>query len=80
MPSITVKNISDELYENLRRSAEANHRSINKEIIYCIEQMLMSQRKDPDAILSRARELREKSRDYLISDEELARAKRAGRP
>lgn len=37
MKTITVKNIPDNLYDRLRQSAEENHRSINSEIILCIE-------------------------------------------
>ena len=40
MPTITVKNIPESLYENLRESAGANHRSINREVIACIERAL----------------------------------------
>ena len=38
MASITVKNIPDELYARLKAVAESNRRSINGEIIVCIEQ------------------------------------------
>jgi len=37
MPTITVKNIPDELYERLKEVASANRRSINSEIIISIE-------------------------------------------
>jgi plasmid stability protein len=37
MPTITVKNIPTELYELLKQSAAANRRSINSEILTCIE-------------------------------------------
>jgi plasmid stability protein len=37
MASITVKNIPSDLYEQLKESAVANHRSLNGEIIACIE-------------------------------------------
>ena len=39
--SITIKNIPDPLYEELKRSAKRNHRSINSEIIACLERELM---------------------------------------
>lgn len=79
MPSITVKNIPQELYELLKRSAEQSHRSINSEIIACIERAVRSQRFDPDQFLVTARRLREKTTDYRISDEDFEQAKESGR-
>jgi hypothetical protein len=80
MPTITVKNVPTELYERLKRSAEVNRRSINSEIIVCIERALYSRQIDPEAVLPRARELREKTVDYPITDEEFTGAKAAGQP
>jgi len=80
MPTITVKNIPAELYDRLKRSAQANRRSINSEIIVCIERALYSRQIDTEAILPRARELREKTVDYPITDEEFTQAKATGRP
>ncbi|MCC6166009.1 MAG: Arc family DNA-binding protein [Caldilineaceae bacterium] len=40
MATITVKNIPDDLYLALKQAAEANHRSVNREIIVRIEQPL----------------------------------------
>jgi plasmid stability protein len=80
MPTITVKNIPADLYEHLKQSAQANRRSINSEIIVCIEQSVGSYRVDPEAAIARARLLREKTADYGISDEEFTAAKAAGRP
>ena len=80
MPSITVKNIPPELYEHLRQSAEANRRSINSEIIVCVERTLRSRRAEPKAIIAVARRLRQKTRKHPITDAVLAKAKTAGRP
>jgi antitoxin FitA len=80
MATITVKNIPDELYEQLRESAGANHRSINGEIIACIEQAVRSPGIDVEEVLEQARKLRAKWRGPPITDEELMEAKRAGRP
>jgi plasmid stability protein len=79
MPTITVKNIPPEIYDRLKRSAQANHRSINSEIIACIERSVSSQPIDPSTILSRARSLREKTAEYVITDDEFTQAKNAGR-
>ncbi len=79
MATITVKNIPDDLYEELRRYAVANHRSINSEVIVCIERAVRARRIDPDAVLTRARQLREATSGYAIGDEEFTSAKQAGR-
>lgn len=79
MPSITVKNIPTELYELLKQAAEQSHRSINSEIIACIERAVRSRQLDPDQFLVTARRLREKTSDYRISDDDFTQAKESGR-
>jgi len=79
MPAITVKNIPDDLYEHLRQSAEVNRRSINSEVIVCIERALRSRTTSPEAVLARARRLREKTVGYRIDDGEFTTAKVVGR-
>ena len=80
MPSITVKNVPEELYRRLKQSARANRRSINAEIIVCIEQAVSPQPVDPELVIARARQLRESTARYRITDEELGAAKADGRP
>jgi antitoxin FitA len=78
--NITVKNIPADLYEHLKESAGANHRSLNGEIIACIERAVGSHKIDPDAFLARARQLRERVGGRPITDAEFTAAKIAGRP
>lgn len=80
MATVTVKNIPDELYERLKAVAETNRRSINSEIITCIENTVMSRRLDLDEALENARRLRRLTAGHPISDEEWRRAKAEGRP
>jgi plasmid stability protein len=80
MPSITVKNIPTEIYARLKQAAKANRRSINSEVIACIERAVGSQTFNPDMLLAKARMLREKTAAYQINDEELTQAKNSGRP
>ena len=79
MPTITVKNIPDNLYEHLKQTASVNHRSINSEIIVCIERALRSQKISAEATLTRARQLRERTSKRPLSDVEFTKAKTAGR-
>ena len=79
MPTITVKNIPPELYERLKQSAKANRRSINSEIIVCIERAMSTQQALPEEIVAHARRLREKTARYSIGDDEFTRLKSEGR-
>ncbi len=79
MKSFTVKNIPTEIYESLKQSAKANRRSINSEIIFIIEDAVKSKKIAPEEFLVRARQLREKTADYVITDLEFKQAKQAGR-
>jgi len=53
MPTITLKNIPLDLYERLKESAAANHRSINSEVITHIERGVRGRKVDPEALLAR---------------------------
>ena len=37
MVSITIKNIPEQLYSKLKTQAKLNHRSMNGEILHCLE-------------------------------------------
>jgi len=79
MASVTVKNIPDDLYERLRSVAEINRRSINSEIIVCIEKAVVSHRIDVDRTLEYARRLRRVTAGHRISDEKFSQFKAEGR-
>jgi len=79
MPSITVKNIPEEIYDRVREQANAHHRSINSEIIACLEQTVNPQHISTNDILQEARRLRKKAKGSL-SSEEIESAITQGRP
>ncbi len=79
MPTITVRNIPADIYKKLKKSAEISHRSINSEIIACIERAVRSQQINPDLLLSNARKLRSKTSSHPITDDEFNQAKTSGR-
>jgi plasmid stability protein len=79
MPTITVKNIPDDIYERLKEVAGANHRSINREMIVCLERALGGRKIDPEAVLARARHLREMTGRRPATDAQFTKAKTAGR-
>ena len=80
MPTITLKNIPPDLYDLLKQSAAANRRSINSEILTCIEQAVRGRKFNPEALLDRARHLRQKTKDHPLTENELRTAKQMGRP
>ena len=80
MTAITIKNIPPELYERLKRLALSNRRSLNREIIACLEQAVTSQPIEPEELIRRARLLREQTAPYRLNDDEFNRLKQSGRP
>ena len=79
MPSITVKNIPETLLDRIREVAARSHRSINSQIIECLERELMPRPVDVDAMLRRARDLRARG-PGKVTLRELDEAKRSERP
>jgi hypothetical protein len=78
--TFTVKNIPPNLYEKLKRAAELNRRSINSEIIVCIEKSVQSQAINAEQVLTKARKFRALTQATPISDAELLQAIEEGRP
>lgn len=75
MPTLTVKNIPDELYERLKLSAAEHRRSLNSEILVCLERALFSERVDPQAVLARADSLRRRAALAPVTDDLLRDAR-----
>lgn len=79
MPTLTIKGLPDPIYERLKVQAEAHRRSLNGEIIVCLERAVSAARFDPGAWLAEARAFRETLTIKPLSDRELRAARRAGR-
>jgi hypothetical protein len=77
--TFTVKNIPPNLYEKLKRAAELNRRSINSEIIVCIEKSVQSQAINIEQVLTKARKFRTLTQAAPIIDDELLREIEEGR-
>jgi antitoxin FitA len=77
---VTLKNIPDSLYNQLKESARLHHRSINSEIIYCVERTVSPHTLSVAEHLGLARQLRAKTTNNVVTDEEINRAKSEGRP
>ncbi|RJP81435.1 MAG: Arc family DNA-binding protein [Desulfobacteraceae bacterium] len=80
MTSITIKNIPEELYERLRIKATLHHRSINSEMIHCLESVLMPKRLTINERLQRAKWIRSKINIDHIDPDEISQAISEGRP
>jgi len=75
--TITLKNIPDGIYAQLRQSADRHHRSLNSEVIACLERVLLPVAIEPEERLARIQRLRQPS---AIKASSIDKAKRTGRP
>ena len=79
MRSITIKNIPDPLHQRLRQEATRHHRSLNSEIIACLQQAIGSQPVEAEALLAKARAIRTQFKGQL-TDAAIKEMKSQGRP
>lgn len=79
MPSLTLKDVPPELHRRLKARALRNRRSLNREAIECLRAAAGAAPVDPEALLARARSLRERVSGRL-TQRELESWKRLGRP
>ena len=80
MPALTIKNIPDDLYSRLKEAAQAHRRSMNSEILYCVERTLCPHKIDVSEHISIAKTLRAKTASHPLTDDELEAARNKGRP
>jgi antitoxin FitA len=78
MASVTVKDVPEKLHRRLKARALAHRRSLNSEIIACLEATASAQKLDPDTLLARAAGLRNRVAGRL-TDTDLAALRGAGR-
>ena len=81
MPTtLTLKNIPDEVYARLKRSAQTHRRSMNSEAIVCLETVLLPTKLTPAERLARARALRGGLAEAAFRAGDIDAMKRDGRP
>lgn len=81
MPTtITLKGIPDELYARLKSSADASRRSLNGEVIACLESVLMPRKAAPSEHLAAIRAIRARLPQDGFDHAEIDTLKRQGRP
>lgn len=77
--TITIRDIPDDVYAKIKEQARLHHRSINSEVIVCLQKLVQSNRRDSDQIITRAKMLKKKSKGTLSMDE-IQQAIHQGRP
>ena len=80
MPALTIKNIPDDIYNALKDKAKQQHRSINSEVITCLERTLLPKRISPEERLRTIRALRSPVKSGAITAEDIDQAINEGRP
>ncbi|VAX06662.1 hypothetical protein MNBD_GAMMA26-425 [hydrothermal vent metagenome] len=80
MTALTIKNIPESLYEELKRTAKLHRRSINNEVIVLLEEKLAPKRKTPEEWVETVKLIRNKIPAGAISEEEVDSAINGGRP
>jgi antitoxin FitA len=80
MPALTIKNIPDDLYEQLKIKAELHRRSINSEVLVYLEQALRPNKIAPAERLNRIEQLRASIKPNSITPQDIDQAINSGRP
>jgi len=80
VPALTIKNIPDDLYNELKHTAEQHHRSINSEVIVCLKRFLFPKKVSPEDRLRDIHALRSQITPNVITAEDIKRAIDVGRP
>lgn len=80
MPAITIKNIPEELYQAIKKTAESHHRSINSEVIVRLKQVLLPSQVTPSEKLSSIQKLRSQVKPNIITEVDIENAINEGRP
>ena len=79
MATVTFKNIPDELYEQLKRAAAAHHRSVNSELIHCLEKTFRATPVSAAELDEKARALRARVSAAQLDVKEINAARNQGR-
>lgn len=80
MATLTIKNLPDPLYAQLKARAAEHRRSINSEAILAVERALTEARAgDPATLLAKLRRGRARLKDIYLTDKDLHAARESGR-
>lgn len=80
MPSITIRDLPEDVLNAIKQKATANRRSINSEILCGLESIFGNSQQNKRTFLAKVRQIRgEVNREIYLTEEELDRAKNEGR-
>ncbi|MFQ5703057.1 MAG: Arc family DNA-binding protein [Gemmatimonadales bacterium] len=79
MPTLTIKGLPPPLYRRLKTQAATHRRSLNSEIIACLERSLAAGPVEAGSWLQEVRAFRARAAVRPLTQRELSAAKKAGR-
>lgn len=79
MANLNIKNVPDPLVRRLKRQAALHRRSLNLEVIACLEAAAHAVPVDPESLLARARAVRAAPSGLRLTDAVLAQLRPVGR-
>lgn len=79
MPAITLKNIPDELYSKIKKSAKLNFRSLNSEILFRLKSSIAERKPNVQELLKKIHQLNTRMDAPKLTDEFIKNAKNEGR-
>jgi len=80
MAALTLRNIPDDLYQDLKQQAVQHHRSLNREVVFLLEKSIGQERGNDLDWLEQASALRNSLDVPPLNDELLNKIKNEGRP
>lgn len=78
MANLTIKNVPKPVLRRLKARAALHRRSLNLEVISCLETLVQPTPLDAEALLARVREIRRTPARTRLTDRALRRLKTAG--
>jgi len=79
MATLTIKNVPSKLVRRLKTQASLHRRSLNLEVISCLEAATGATPVDPEALLATARAIRIVPKGLRVTDRLLKQFKNEGR-
>jgi len=80
MAAITLKNIPENLYRQIKKSAKDNYRSINSEMLFRLRLSLEKRKVNVEKLISKLEKFNSDLRLEELTDDLLKIAKSEGRP
>ena len=80
MATITLENIPDDLFARLKLQARMHRRSVDGELIHCLEAILRPRKVPTEERIERIRNLRPRIDPNAIREEDILKAIAEGRP